>query len=88
MAVLTDDDPEDERRRGSLIIAAGLGLGAITSLGAYLFTYEGMGPGFDDPRGRAAVTGLILLGIILTIALLIAGVAGLWFEKGVRTRRQ
>lgn len=81
MAVQTDDDSKDDRRKAILIITVGPALGIMTCVGAYLFTYEGMGPGPDDEEGRAAVTASIFLGFLLTIALIVAGVAEYWHER-------
>jgi hypothetical protein len=78
MAVQTDDDPKHKRRKAILVIIVGLALGIMTCMGAYLFTYEGMGPGPHDEEGCAAVTASIFIGFLLTIALIVAGVATYW----------
>jgi hypothetical protein len=77
-AVQTDDYPKDERRKAILVIIVGLALGIMTWVGAHLFTCEGMGPGPHDEEGRAAVIASILIGFLLTIALIVAGVATYW----------
>ena len=84
MAVQTDDEPEDGRNYALFVMMLGLALGVISSAGAFLFTYEGVGPGPDDPEGRAAVTSFIGLGMILAIVLLIIGAATYWSERHSR----
>jgi len=81
MAVQTDDEPKDERNYAIFGMILGLALGVVSSVGAYLFTYEGVGPGPDDPMGRATVTSLIFLGMISAIVLLVFGAATYWSER-------
>ncbi len=78
MAVQTDDEPKDTRRLAFVLIVIGLYIGVIVFTGAYLFTYEGLGPGPDDTQGREAVTISIVFGIMIVIALLFAGVSAYW----------
>lgn len=82
MAVQTDDEPKDGRTSAFFGMILGLALGVASSAGAFLFTYEGVGPGPDDPMGRAAVTSAIFLGMVLAMVLLIVGAATYWSEMG------
>jgi hypothetical protein len=82
MAVQTDDEPKDGRKSALGGTILGLALGVVSSVGAFLFTYEGLGPGPDDPMGRAAVTAAIFLGIVFAIVLIIVGAITYWSESG------
>jgi hypothetical protein len=82
MAVQTDDEPKDGRKSALIAIILGLALGVFSSAGAFLFTYEGVGPGPDDPMKRGAVTALIFFGMLFAIVLLIVGAATYWYERG------
>jgi len=73
MAVQTDDEPKDRRRPALLVMILGLAIGIVSSVGAYFFTYEGLGPGPDDLYGRGGVTSLIVLGMISAFVLLYFG---------------
>jgi hypothetical protein len=81
MAVQTDDGPADTRRSCIALMIFGLVLGIVSSAGAFLFTYEGYGPGPDDPDGRAAVTGLVFLGAVIAIVSIVSGALTYWSES-------
>lgn len=87
MAVLTDDEPRNNKSRAILVLLSGIALAAISSLVAYEFTFGGWGADFDDYR-RGAVTAFIAFGVIISFAMIYIGAATYWSERFGRTGPQ